>query len=239
MHPKNVVGYTERVAEGDVDYYCPSKETVDGSVCDYCVSKHINELFRLQREETERVRDKWDQLSVSIKERIFSSGFTNSGLIPVERIKFYDSVRKFCEKNSCGAYAKTWACPPATGTLEECRDRVLRYDTMQLFSKAYMLDNSMDMKAVAEAMKDFKLLTDRLDESLKDILTDRLILTNESCQRCKKCTYPSAPCRFPEKLHHSIEGYGLMIYEIASEAGIPYINGANTVTFFGAVIYNV
>ena len=68
-------------------------------------------------------------------------------------------------------------------------------------------------------------------------LPEAQILSNESCGRCAECTYPDAPCRFPEELYHSIEGYGLNVSELAGQAGIRYMNGPSTVTFFGAVLY--
>ena len=64
------------------------------------------------------------------------------------------------------------------------------------------------------------------------------MLSNEGCDLCDKCTYPDAPCRFPNRAHGSLEGYGIFVSEIAKIAGINYINGANTVTYFGAVICN-
>ena len=36
---------------------------------------------------------------------------------------------------------------------------------------------------------------------------------------------------------HSLEGYGFIVNELATEAGIRYNNGANTVTYFGALLY--
>ena len=38
------------------------------------------------------------------------------------------------------------------------------------------------------------------------------------------------------EVHHSIEGYGFQIYELAKAAGIKYNNGENTVTFFGGLL---
>ena len=70
-----------------------------------------------------------------------------------------------------------------------------------------------------------------------DLSGGYLLLSNEGCKRCEKCTYPDAPCRFPDKLFHSLEGYGFIVSELAKMAGISYINGENTVTYFGAVMF--
>jgi hypothetical protein len=83
----------------------------------------------------------------------------------------------------------------------------------------------------------FKQTVDRFAEAIKPLVSNGLILSNEGCGRCKVCTYPDAPCRFPDKLYPSIEGFGFIVSELANQAGIKYNNGPNTVTFFGAVVY--
>ena len=61
-----------------------------------------------------------------------------------------------------------------------------------------------------------------------------LLLNNEGCTRCDECTYPDAPCRFPEKLYPSIEGYGFLVSALAKQAGIPYIGKPTELRYFGA-----
>ena len=78
---------------------------------------------------------------------------------------------------------------------------------------------------------------DRLADRIKPNFPEALILSNEGCGRCKTCTYPDAPCRFPDKLYPSIEGFGFIVSELARQAGIRYNNGPDTVTFFGAVLF--
>lgn len=74
-----------------------------------------------------------------------------------------------------------------------------------------------------------------LHEGLRGQVEDFLLLANEGRDKCEKCTYPDAPCRFPDQTHGALEGYGIFVSELAKQAGIHYINGANTVTYFGGV----
>jgi hypothetical protein len=39
-------------------------------------------------------------------------------------------------------------------------------------------------------------------------------------------------------LHHSIEGYGILVSELAKKAGVNYNNGENTITYFGSLLFN-
>ena len=177
-------------------------------------------------------------LSVPIEEIAAESGFTECGYIPASHLKYNAEVRKICEGNSCRNYGTSWACPPAVGTLEECRERVAQYDTMLLFTKKYELESSFDFEGMGESLRDFKKAVDRFHRGLDPALSSFLLLSNEGCGRCAKCTYPDEPCRFPDLLHHSLEGYGFVVNELAKEANVWYNNGPNTVTFFGALLFN-
>ena len=171
-----------------------------------------------------------------IEETASQIGFTEYGYVPISQLNYSAAVRKICEGNSCRNYGASWACPPAVGTLDECRKRIAQYNTMMLFTKKYTLDSSFDFEAMGEGLRDFKKAVDRFHRNLD--LPSFLLLSNEGCGRCTKCTYPDEPCRFPNLLHHSLEGYGFVVNELAKEANIRYNNGPNTVTFFGALLFN-
>jgi hypothetical protein len=55
------------------------------------------------------------------------------------------------------------------------------------------------------------------------------------CEVCAKRT--GEPCRFPEKAMPSLEAYCVNVSELARAAGMKYVNGQNTVTYFGAVLF--
>ena len=109
---------------------------------------------------------------------------------------------------------------------------------MLLFTKKYELESSFDFEGMGEALHDFKKAVDRFHRRLESVLSSFLLLSNEGCGRCAKCTYPDEPCRFPDLMHHSLEGYGFMVNELAKEANVRYNNGPDTVTFFGALLFN-
>ena len=151
-----------------------------------------------------------------------NSGLTEWGLIKTVALRFYPQIRQICEGNSCRGYGKTWACPPAVGTLEECTNRVLQYENMLLFSQKFELEDSFDFESMEHGMKTFKVTVDRFAEAVKEHMDDTLILSNEGCGRCRDCTYPDALCRFPDKLYPSIEASALL------SANWPNRQGSNT-----------
>jgi len=164
-------------------------------------------------------------------------GFWESGEIDIRSLNYEPSVREICKGNVCRGYNTSWACPPAVGTLEECKARCEQFDHMLLLSGKFELEDSFDYEGMMAGMQDFKKLTDQLDAAVHGKLSRYQIMSNEGCGRCKKCTWPDAPCRFPEKLHPSLESYGFLVNKLAEQAGMHYINGQNTVTYFGAILY--
>jgi predicted metal-binding protein len=160
------------------------------------------------------------------------------GLAKPSEIKYRQEIREICKDNSCRQYGKTWACPPAVGTVKECKNRCLQYSSMLVFTGKFALEDSFDFDGMIRGMNDFKRIAHDLESVVKPYLKSYLVLSNESCNTCKTCTYPDAPCRFPKQLHHSIEGYGIVVSELAQQAEVNYNNGENTVTYFGALLFN-
>ena len=165
-------------------------------------------------------------------------GIREYGVISVQQIPFSDEVRHLCEGNACRCYGTSWACPPAVGTVEECRARCSAYTQMLVFSACYPLEDSFDFEHMHAGLLEFKSVCDRLFDLACTAIPEFLLLSNESCFRCRHCTYPHAPCRHPDRLFPSLEGYGILVSKLASEAGIHYINGENTVSFFGGLLFH-
>ena len=173
-----------------------------------------------------------------LKQTILNIGFFETGKVDIDRLQYNQEIRDICEGNTCRGYGTSWACPPAVGTLAECKQRVEQYNNMLLFSGKFEIDDSFDFEGMIEGMFQFKRMVDQLDDEIKDILNQYQLLSNEGCGRCDNCTWPYASCRFPDKLYHSIEGYGFQINQLAEQAGIRYNNGQNTVTYFGALLFS-
>ena len=165
------------------------------------------------------------------------AGVQRHGFLAPAEIPFDPAVRAICQGNTCRGYGATWACPPGVGTFEDCRAQCLAYRRALVFSTSYPLEDSFDFAAMRAGMLAFKEVCDRLGEAAGPIVPGYLLLSNEGCFCCAACTYPDAPCRFPEKLHPSIEGYGILVSELARRTGIPYgVPGA--VTYFGALLFS-
>lgn len=176
------------------------------------------------------------QISQMVQEML-DFGFSEAAELPVDDLKFLDEVRDMCKANRCGVYAKNWACPPACGTVAECEARVRQYRQGILVQYVGKLEDSFDYEGMQAAAARFRDLFMAKAAELKQRFPGMLALGSGHCGICKSCGYPDEPCRFPDQMYTPPEGYGLMLSAVCKSCGIPYIHGANTVTYIGCFFF--
>ena len=166
-----------------------------------------------------------------MEELVRECGFTHFADLDPSKIQLLDEVRQMCEVNSCGMYGKNWACPPVCGTLEECRQRVAVHTSGILVQTVGELEDEFDVEAMMDTEKIHKENFLRLHDALKKLYPELLSLGAGCCTRCKVCTYPEAPCRFPEKRFSSMESFGMLVTQVCKESGIAYYYGPGTIAY--------
>lgn len=166
-------------------------------------------------------------------------GALNTGEVNVSKISFIAEFRKACESNACGMYGKCWTCPPCVGEIDELIAKAKEYKTAIVYQTVHEIEDSYDFEGMQEGGDIHNKLTHTINEYIVANLpkTEVLHLSAGGCRLCKKCAKrDDLPCRFPEKAVASLESYGVAVSELASLADMKYINGQNTVTYFGAVL---
>lgn len=93
-----------------------------------------------------------------IKNILTNSGVFRFGEVPVKEIKFYDEIRGICAANICRAYGTNWICPPAIGTVVQCRERINSFENAILFDAVYQHEDSFDVEGMEYARYEFKSL---------------------------------------------------------------------------------
>ena len=173
-------------------------------------------------------------------ERIFATarecGFRSWAELKVETLEFLPAVRDMCAENKCGRYNASWSCPPACGSLEEMREKVTAYSKGVLVQTVAELKNSFDWKGMVAAGEQHKQNQEKMRLLLLKEYPRLLTMGAGSCTRCETCTYPDAPCRFPESLTVSMEACGLFVSRVCKANGIPYNHGENTVCYTGCFL---
>jgi predicted metal-binding protein len=157
-------------------------------------------------------------------------------LIETNEIPFSQAVIDMCKANRCGKYGTCWTCPPGVGNLDELESKIKSYKTACVFTCKYDLEDSFDFEGMIEGQKSAKRVLQNIIEQLQADGEKFMALGCEGCGLCEKCTYPDAPCRFPEKAVPSVEACGINVVELAKKSGINYNNGADTVTYFCVIL---
>lgn len=145
-------------------------------------------------------------------------------------------VRMVC-KQECERYGTTWACPPGVGELEECERFFHTYPQGLFFSTVAEVRDVLDMEEMLGTRQAHEEITGQIADYMTQKSLDTFVLSTESCDICEQCTYPEKPCRFPEKMHPCLEGYGIVVPEIVEREQMEYMLGGNAVLWFSLILF--
>ena len=167
-------------------------------------------------------------------------GFDCMGTCSAKDLKARPEVRAMCSVNTCQVYGHSWACPPACGEIEDFQAQMNEFEHCIVMQTVAEMEDDFDVEAMEEAgdaqkrrMLDMVELIDKAGLS-----AETMVLSAGTCTLCKECTYPDAPCRFPDKRLVSMEAAGLVVSEVCGLAVIPYNHGPQTIAYSGCVLYN-
>ena len=93
------------------------------------------------------------------------------------------------------------------------------------------LEDSFDIEAMMETEATHKERFFALRKALLDAGAVALAAGAGCCTICKKCTYPDAPCRFPEQKISSMEALGMLVVEVCKANDLGYNYGPNTIAY--------
>lgn len=111
-------------------------------------------------------------------------GIHEIAVVPTEKIVFSGGVRLLCEQNSCGGYAKTWACPPGVGTMEECRERIMEYGSILVYTTKHMLEDSLDWEGMMDGKRAHQEVCRKVRAWVEGQTDEPLLyLSGEGCNR--------------------------------------------------------
>lgn len=168
---------------------------------------------------------------------ILALGFDNVAPIHPDQMVFRKEVREMCETNRCRNYNKSWSCPPACGTLEEISARAKSFPYGFLVQTTGKMEDNFDYETMQSAAVRHQENLDRLIAAMRERCQEMLPMGAGGCRRCEQCTYPDAPCRFPDLLYSSMEAYGLLVSDECTRCGAKYYYGPLTITYTGCILY--
>ena len=158
-------------------------------------------------------------------------GFSHAGPLDVSTIRLMPEVREMCAQNKCNVYNTNWCCPPGLGDLKECGKKIRAYTRGLLVQTTGELEVELDGETMMETQAKHKENFDSFCRELRKVYPDMLACGAGTCTRCQKCTYPDAPCRFPEHRFASMEAYGMLVTQVCHANDLPYYYGPLTITY--------
>ena len=102
------------------------------------------------------------------------------------------------------------------------------------------MSSPFDIDGMKESKDKLRAITFTLrDRLIADGAKDCLLLGAGGCGVCERCSkLDGEPCKAPHLAIPGLEAYGVNVSKLAAAAGMKYINGVNTVTYFGAILFN-
>lgn len=153
-------------------------------------------------------------------------------------LEFSDRVRYIC-KAECPMYGKTWACPPAVGEVDQCREKCLQYKDCLMVGTITETQNIANLQASLETRADHEKLTNQIRELFRRQGVEPYILSTEACAICERCAYlDGLPCRMPGRMHPCVESHGINLIPTLEENGLPFQYGENVITWYSLLFFN-
>ena len=156
--------------------------------------------------------------------------------IKTEDLVFSDRIRWICE-HECPMYNTTWACPPAVGSVEECRARCMAFENGLLIATITEVSDIANINETLATRAPHEEITRQVLALVKEQVQEAMVLSTEACAVCEKCAWPDAPCRFREKMFPCVESHGIVVTDLAEKVGIDFYAEGNLVTWFSLILY--
>ena len=158
--------------------------------------------------------------------------------IKPEQLEFSERIRWICE-NECPRYGKSYACPPAVGSVEACREKCLAYDRCLVIGTITEVEDIADMEAALATRFDHEALTNEIAQLMRQQGVAPYILSTDSCALCESCALcQGKPCRFPEHMHPCVESHGINVIPVLEENGLEFQYGGDIVTWYSLLFFN-
>lgn len=152
-------------------------------------------------------------------------------------LEFTDRVRWVCE-HECPMYGTTWACPPAVGTVEECRKKCMSYPECLMIASVTEVSDISNIDETLATRPAHEKLTNRVRDEMRELGVRPFILSTEACTICSRCAYlDGLPCRMPGAMHPCVESQGINVIPLLEKFGLEFQYGENVVTWVSLLFF--
>ena len=165
-----------------------------------------------------------------------SIGFADAAVIVTKELVFIPAFRTLCEENQCGKYGANYACPPDCGTIEEMKQRVLRWQKALVMQTMWDIEDPLDSIQIKPAKTQHNQMTRRLIDKIGE---PGLMIGASGCSLCTPCALTKGePCRFPKLQYSCMSAYCIFVKDMTDRCHMDYDCAPGITTFFSMYCYD-
>ena len=157
--------------------------------------------------------------------------------IDPKELEFSERIRWICE-SECPMYGKSWACPPAVGAVQDCREKCCGFEHCLLISTVAEVTDIANLEETLATRAEHEEITNQAAAMMAEQGVTPYVLSSEACAICEHCAYQEGlPCRHPEVLHPCVESHGINVIPLMEAHGIDFQYGSNVVTWLSLLFF--
>lgn len=166
-------------------------------------------------------------------------GFAAAQIADTKDIVFDDMFQSYCAENICGQYGINYSCPPACGTPEEMRRRILSHKKALVLQTIWEIEDLSNGPAIRQAKGSHNAAAIRLVKQFRSAGCDGFMVGASGCALCSPCAMGQGePCRFPDLKYSCMSAYCIFVKKLADKCGIEYDCGPGLLAFFGMYVFD-
>ncbi len=163
-------------------------------------------------------------------------GFADAAIIDTDKLVFVPAFRTLCEENQCGKYGVNYACPPACGTVEEMKEKVLFWKQALVMQTMWDIEDPLDSAQIKPAKSKHNQLTRQLIDQVDE---PGLMIGVSGCSLCDPCAITTGePCRFPKMRCSCMSAYCIFVKEMTDLCHMDYECVPGITTFFSMFCFD-
>ena len=157
--------------------------------------------------------------------------------IDPQKLEFSDRIRYICGAE-CPMHNKTWACPPAVGSVSHCKAKCLQYENCLMIGTITEVNDITDIAETLSTRPAHEEITNMVRDLFREQGVEPYILSTEACDICDRCAWlDGQPCRHPDRMHPCVESHGINLIPALEENGLEFQYGDNIVTWYSLLFF--
>lgn len=154
-------------------------------------------------------------------EKAKALGFSKAVYLSGFSAECKQDLRAYCNPGQCPNHGLNWVCPPACGTLDDCREKAQGFCEGILLQSVNELNPPVDLEVYRKLNREHNFRFKEFIEIVKPEFAKVLPLATGGCVFCEQCSYPD-PCIKPDVKMESLSAFGIDVGKLCESAGLPY-----------------